>query len=95
LEEEMEQITVFAEDAAEDAGDGENELPVGDLMADGGGDPDGGLADATLVTGGAEVAAFAREGKETFPSVTGMSGHDASLDGFPHISVAGHLFLVA
>ena len=35
-------------------------------MADGGGDPTGGLADAALVAGGAEVATLAGEGEEFF-----------------------------
>lgn len=60
----MEEVAAFAEDAAEDFGDGEDELAVGDFVADGRGDPIGGLADAALVAGGAEMAAFAGEGEE-------------------------------
>jgi hypothetical protein len=59
-------VTAFAEDAAEDAGDGEDELAVWDFVADGGGDPVAGGADAALVAGGAEVAALAGEGEEAF-----------------------------
>ena len=64
LEEEVEEIAAFAEDAAEDARDGKNELPVGHFMADRGGNPGGKVADAALVAGGAEVAALAGEGEE-------------------------------
>ena len=67
----MEEIAAFAEDAAEDFGDGEDELAVGDFVTDVGGDPIGGLADAALVAGGAEVAAFAGEGEEAFVSAVG------------------------
>ena len=59
-------MAAFAEDAAQDAGDGEDELAVGDFVADGGGDPVAGGADAALVAGGAEVAALAGEGEEAF-----------------------------
>ena len=58
-------------DAAQDFGDGEDELAVRDFVADGGGDPIGGLADAALVAGGAEVAAFAGEGEEAFVAAVG------------------------
>ena len=71
FEEEVEEVAAFAEDAAEDFGDGEDELAVGDFVADGGGDPVGGLADAALVAGGAEVAAFAGEGEEAFVAAVG------------------------
>jgi hypothetical protein len=66
FEEEVEEVAAFAEDPAEDFGDGEDELAVGDFVTDGGGDPIGGLADAALMAGGAEVAAFAGEGEEAF-----------------------------
>jgi hypothetical protein len=59
FEEEVEEVAAFAEDAAENLRDGEDKLAVGDIVADGGGDPIGGLADAALVAGGAEVAALA------------------------------------
>ena len=59
-------MAAFAEDAAEDLGDGEDELAVRDFVADGGGDPFAGRADAALVAGGAEVAARAGEGEESF-----------------------------
>ncbi len=71
FEEEMEEIAAFAEDAAKDFGDGEDELAVGDFVADGGGDPSGGLADAALVAGGTEVAALAGEGEEAFVAAIG------------------------
>lgn len=71
FEEEVEEIAAFAEDAAEDFGDGEDELAVRDFVADGGGDPIGGLADAALMAGGAEVAAFAGKGEETFVAAVG------------------------
>ena len=66
FEEEVEEIAAFAEDATEDFGDGEDELAVGDFVTDGGGDPIGGLADAALVAGGTEVAAFTGEGEKAF-----------------------------
>jgi hypothetical protein len=59
-------VAAFAEDTAQDTGDGEDELTVGDFVADGGGDPVTGGADAALVAGGAEVAALAGEGEEAF-----------------------------
>jgi hypothetical protein len=71
FEEEVEEIAVLAEDAAQDFGDGEDELAVRDFVADGGGDPIGGLADAALVAGGAEVAALAGEGEEAFVTAVG------------------------
>jgi transposase len=42
-----------------------------DFVAYGGGDPIGGLADAALMAGGAEVAAFAGEGEEAFVTAVG------------------------
>ena len=71
FEEEMQEIAAFAEDTAEDFGDGEDELAVRDFVADGGGDPIGGLADAALVAGRAEVAAFAGEGEEALVAAIG------------------------
>ena len=62
----VEEVAAFAEDAAEGLGDGEEELPVRDFVADGGGDPVTGGADAALMAGGAEVAALAGEGEEAF-----------------------------
>ena len=59
-------MAAFAEDAAQDAGDGEDELAVWDFVADCVGDPVAGGADAALVAGGAEVAALAGEGEEAF-----------------------------
>ena len=46
-------------------------MAVRDFVADGGGDPVGGLANAALVAGGAEVAAFAGEGEEAFVAAVG------------------------
>jgi hypothetical protein len=66
LEEVGEEVAAFAEDAAEDLGDGEDELAVGDFVADGGGDPLANGAGAALVAGGAEVSALAGEGEEAF-----------------------------
>lgn len=71
FEQEVEEVAALAEDAAQDLGDGEDELAVGDFVADGGGDPIGGLADAALVAGGAEVAAFAGESEEAFVAAVG------------------------
>ena len=66
MKENGEELAAFAEDAAQDAGDGEDELAVGDFVTDGGGDPVTGGADAALVAGGAEVATLAGEGEEAF-----------------------------
>jgi len=59
-------VAAFAEDAAQDLGDGEHELAVGDFVADGVGDPLANGAGATLVAGRAEVATLAGEGEEAF-----------------------------
>ena len=64
LEEEVEEVTAFAKDAAQHFRDGEDELAVGDGVADGLGDPCAGLEGAALMAGGAEVAGFAGEGEE-------------------------------
>ena len=71
LEEQGEEVAAFAEDAAEHPGDGEDELAVGDLAADGGGDPGAGGADAAHVAGGAEVASLAGEGHQLLVSAVG------------------------
>ena len=67
----MEEIAAFAEDASEDFGDGEDKLAVGDFVANGSGDPIGGLANAALVAGGTEVATFAGEGEQAFVAAVG------------------------
>jgi len=67
----MEEVAALAEDVAQDFRDGENELAVRDFVAVGSGDPIGGLADAALVAGGAEVAALAGEGEEAFVAAIG------------------------
>ena len=66
VKEKGEEPAAFAKDAAQDTGDGEDELAVGNFVADGGCDPFAGGADAALVAGGAEVAALAGEGEEAF-----------------------------
>ena len=66
MKENGEELAAFAEDAAQDTGDGEDELAVGDFVTDGGGDPVTGGADAALMAGGAEVAALAGESEEAF-----------------------------
>jgi hypothetical protein len=71
VEEVGEEMAALAEDAAEDFRDGEDELAVGDFVADGGGDPVAGGADAALVAGRAEVAALAGEGEEAFVAAVG------------------------
>ena len=71
LEEQGEEVAALAEDAAEHPGDGEDELAVRDLAADGGGDPGAGGADAAHVAGGAEVASLAGEGHELLVSAVG------------------------
>ena len=70
VEEDGEEVAAFAKDAAQDLGDGKDELAVGDLVADGGGDPLAGGADAALVAGGAE-AALAGECEEAFVAAVG------------------------
>ena len=62
----MEEVSAFAEDAAENFWEGEDKLAVGSFVADGSGDPCAGLADPALMTGGAEVAGFAGECEELF-----------------------------
>ena len=66
VEENGEELAAFAEDATQDTGDGEDELAMGNFVADRGGDPFAGGADATLMAGGAEVATLAGEGEEAF-----------------------------
>lgn len=71
VEEMGEEVAAFAVDAAQDFWDGEDELAVGDFVADGGGDPVANCAGAALVAGGAEVAAFAGEGEHAFVATVG------------------------
>jgi hypothetical protein len=71
LEEQIEEMAAFAEDAAEHFGDRKHELAVGDGVADGGGGPCAGVEGAALVAGGAEVAGFAGEGEEVLVAATG------------------------
>jgi hypothetical protein len=66
MKENGEELASFPEDAAQDAGDGEDELAVGNFVADQGGDPFAGRADATLMAGGAEMSPLAGEGEEAF-----------------------------
>ena len=62
LEEVVEEVASLAEDAAQHAGHGEDELAVGNGLAEGFGDPVAGGADAALVAGRADVATLAGEG---------------------------------
>lgn len=71
VEEVGEESAAFAEDAAEDLGDGEHELAVGHFVAVGGGNPVARGADAALMAGRAEVAALAGEGEEAFVAAVG------------------------
>ncbi len=76
-------MTPLAEDSAEGTRHGEDELPVGDFVTDGMGNPVAGLPHASLVAGGAEVAALAGEGEELFvPAVralqTGETGGEVA-----------------
>jgi hypothetical protein len=71
LEKEMEEVPPLAEDAAQHFRKGEHELAVRHVVADGGGDPCAGLADAALVAGGAEVVGLAGEGEELFVAAIG------------------------
>jgi len=76
-EEVVEEVAALAEDAAEHAGNGEDELAVGDGLAEGFGDPAGGAADAALMAGGAEVSALAGEGEEALVSALGVRALEA------------------
>ena len=79
VEENGEEVAAFAKDAAQDAGEGEDELAVGNFVADRGGDPFAGGADAALVAGGAEVAGLAGEGEEALvPAVGALEAGEAS-----------------
>ena len=71
LEKKMKEVAALAENAAEHLREGEDELTVGHVVADGGGDPSAGLPDAALVAGGAEVAGLAGEGEELFVAAVG------------------------
>ena len=67
----VEEVAPLAEDAAQHAGNGEDELAVGDGLAEGFGDPVAGGADAALVAlvaSRADVAALAGEGEEALVS---------------------------
>jgi hypothetical protein len=66
VEEVGEKVAAFAKDAPQDAGNGEDKLAVWDFVADGGGDPVAGGADAALMAARAEVAALAGKGEEAF-----------------------------
>ena len=66
VEEMGEEVAAFAEDATQDSGDGEDELPVRDIMADAGGDPAARATNTALVAGGAEVATLTGEGEQFF-----------------------------
>jgi hypothetical protein len=70
-EEDGEMGSAFAKDAAQDLGDGEDELAVGDFVADGSGDPVAGGTDAPLVAGRADVAGLAGEGEEALVAAVG------------------------
>ena len=48
MKENGEELAAFAEDAAQDTGDGEDELAVGDFVTDGGGDLAGVIAAITI-----------------------------------------------
>ena len=70
-EEKSEMGSALAEDAAEDPWDGEDELTMGDVVADGAGDPLAGSPHAALVAGGAEVAGLAGEGEQALVAAVG------------------------
>ena len=76
-------MAAFAEDTAQHLGDGEDELAVGDFVADCVGDPLANGAGAALVAGGAEVSALAGESEEAFVAairalVTGKAGGEVA-----------------
>ena len=74
LEKEVGEVEALAEDAGDHFRKGEDELPVRDVVADGGGYPSAGLACAALVADGAEVPGFAGEGEELFAPALGAMG---------------------
>ena len=82
VEEVGEEAAAFAKDAAQDLGDGEDELAVGDFVADGGGDPPAGGADTALVglgnrfvgeAPGAAVGPDRRAGKRGLRRAAGLN----------------------
>lgn len=70
-EKQVEEVASLTEDAAQGPGHGENELAVGDVVAEGVADPVAGGADTALMAGGAEVATLAGEGEELFVAAIG------------------------
>ena len=66
-----EEVAAFAEDTAQDLGDGEDKLAVGNFVADGIGDPSAHGAGPALVARGAEVTALAGEGEQAFVTAVG------------------------
>ena len=78
MEKEVEEVTALAEDAAQHFREGEDELAVGNVVADGVGDPCAGLAHAALVAGGAEVPGLTGEGEEFLvPALRAMEAGEA------------------
>ncbi len=67
----VEQFSSFAKDTTEWPRHSEDELAMGNVEADGLGDPVAGLANAALVAAWAEVAGFAGEGEELFMPAIG------------------------
>ena len=80
-EEVVEEVAPLAEDAAKHAGNGEDELAVGDGLAEGFGDPVAGGADAALVASRADVAALASEGEEPLVAAFGIGAEQALKSG--------------
>ncbi len=66
VKENGEELAAFPKDAAENARDGEDELTMGNFVADPVSDPFAGGADATLMAGRAEMATLAGKGEEAF-----------------------------
>jgi len=64
LKDEADQAPAFAKDAAQHLGHGEDELTMGDAVADGTRDPLAGGAHASLVTSRTEVALLAGKGQQ-------------------------------
>ena len=86
-----EESAAFAEDAAEDFGNGEDELAVRDRVADVGGDPFGSLTGAALVAGGADVAGLAGEGEKALMATGGavVAGEAGGEVATPVVSLDG------
>ena len=77
----IEEVAALTEDAAQHAGNGEDELAMRNGLAQGFGDPVTGGADAALVASRADVAALAGEGEEALVAAVGIGTDEAGESG--------------